>query len=42
MKTMIEGIPKGGAARVDGKLVPVPPAWKTMTIPFRETDAPLR
>jgi len=34
MKTMIEGAPKGGAARVDGKLVRVPPAWKTMTVPF--------
>lgn len=34
MKTMIEGLPKGGAARIDGKIVRVPPAWKTMTIPF--------
>jgi short subunit dehydrogenase-like uncharacterized protein len=34
MKTMIENIPKGGAARVDGKIVRVPPAWKTKTIPF--------
>ena len=34
MKTMIEGAPKGGAARVDGKLMRVPPAWKTMTVPF--------
>ncbi|MFI5180244.1 MAG: saccharopine dehydrogenase family protein [Thermoanaerobaculia bacterium] len=34
MKTMIEGIPKGGAARVDGKIIRVPPAWKTMTVPF--------
>ncbi len=34
MKTMIEGIPKGGAARVDGKIVRVPAAWKTMTVPF--------
>ena len=34
MKTMIESAPKGGAARVDGKLVRVPPAWKTETIPF--------
>jgi short subunit dehydrogenase-like uncharacterized protein len=33
-KTMIEGLPKGGAARVHGKIVRVPPAWKTMTIPF--------
>ena len=34
MKTMIEGLPKGGAARVGGKLVRVPAAWKTKTIPF--------
>ena len=34
MKTMIEGIPKGGAARVDGRIVRVPAAWKTMTVPF--------
>jgi len=34
MKTMIESVPKGGAARVDGKIVRVPPAWKTKTIPF--------
>jgi short subunit dehydrogenase-like uncharacterized protein len=34
MKTMIEGLPKGGAARVNGRLVRVPPAWKTMTVPF--------
>lgn len=34
MKTMIESIPKGGAARVNGKIVRVPPAWKTRTIPF--------
>jgi short subunit dehydrogenase-like uncharacterized protein len=38
MKTMIESVPKGGAARVEGKLVRVPPAWKTMTVPF--PDAP--
>ena len=34
MKTMIESVPKGGLARVDGKLVAVPAAWKTMEIPF--------
>lgn len=34
MKTMIEGLPKGGAARVNGRIVRVPPAWKTMTVPF--------
>ena len=33
-RTMLEGLPKGGAARIDGKLVPVPAAWKSRTIPF--------
>ena len=33
-QTMLEGLPKGGAARVDGRLVPVPVAWKTRTVPF--------
>lgn len=35
-RTMLEGLPKGGAARVDGKLVPVPPAWKVREIPFSD------
>ncbi len=34
MKTMIESLPKGGAVRAEGKIVRVPPAWKTATIPF--------
>jgi short subunit dehydrogenase-like uncharacterized protein len=34
MKTMIESVPKGGLARADGRLVRVPAAWKTMTVPF--------
>ena len=33
-RTMLEGLPKGALARVDGKLVAVPPAWKTRTVPF--------
>jgi short subunit dehydrogenase-like uncharacterized protein len=33
-KTMIEGLPKGGRARVNGELVKVPLAWKTLTVPF--------
>ena len=33
-RTMLEGLPKGGAARIDGKLVSVPVAWKARTIPF--------
>ena len=34
MKTMIESLPEGGLARVDGKLVAVPSAWKTLEVPF--------
>jgi short subunit dehydrogenase-like uncharacterized protein len=33
-RTMLEGLPRGGAARIDGRLVPVPVAWKTRNIPF--------
>lgn len=33
-RTMLEGLPKGGVARVDGKLVSVPVGWKARTIPF--------
>ena len=34
MKTMVEGIPRGGRARVEGKVVKVPAAWKTREVPF--------
>jgi short subunit dehydrogenase-like uncharacterized protein len=34
MKTMIEGLPRGGPSRVDGVLTRVPAAWKTRTVPF--------
>jgi short subunit dehydrogenase-like uncharacterized protein len=34
MKTMLEGIPKGGLIRVDGKLTRVLAAWKTMEVPL--------
>lgn len=34
-KTMLEAIPAGGRARVDGRIVSVPTAWKTLEIPFR-------
>ncbi len=34
MKTMIEGIPKGGLVRRAGVLTRVPAAWKTMEVPF--------
>ncbi len=35
-KTMVEGLAQGGRARVDGRIVRVPAAWKTMEVPFRE------
>jgi short subunit dehydrogenase-like uncharacterized protein len=35
-KTMLEGLPRGGRARVGGKIVEVPVGWKTMTVPFRD------
>ena len=34
MKTMLEGIPKGGRARIGGVLRTVPVAWKTREVPF--------
>ncbi|MEO8055285.1 MAG: saccharopine dehydrogenase NADP-binding domain-containing protein [Acidobacteriota bacterium] len=34
MKTMLEGIPKGGLVREGGKLVAVPAAWKTLEVPL--------
>jgi len=36
MKTMLEGLPQGGAARRDGRIVEVPAAWKQRTIPFHD------
>ena len=33
-KTAAEGMSSGGCVRRDGELKPVPPAWKTRTIPF--------
>ncbi len=38
MKTMLEGIPKGGLVRENGTLVPVPAAWKTMEVPLGGTQ----
>lgn len=35
-KTMLEAIPNGGRARVDGRIVRVPWAWKTIEVPFPE------
>ena len=34
-KTMIETLPSGGRARIDGRLTRVPAVWKTREIPFR-------
>lgn len=36
-KTMVEGLPQGGRARINGRLERVPPAWKTREIPFRNS-----
>lgn len=35
MKTMVESLPKGGKARINGKIQSVPAAWKTLEVPFR-------
>jgi short subunit dehydrogenase-like uncharacterized protein len=35
-KTMLEGLPRGGRVRIDGRIVRVPLAWKSMEVPFRE------
>jgi short subunit dehydrogenase-like uncharacterized protein len=35
-KTMLEAMPAGGRARIDGEIRAVPTAWKTMEVPFRE------
>lgn len=34
-KTMLEQLPRGGRARVNGQIVRVPSLWKTRAIPFR-------
>ncbi len=34
-KTMIESLPSGGRARIEGEIRHVPTAWKTMEVPFR-------
>ena len=36
LKTMVLGMDRGGAIRRDGRIVPVPPAWKAQEIPFRD------
>jgi short subunit dehydrogenase-like uncharacterized protein len=35
-KTVLENVPYGGRARVDGQIVRVPLAWKSQRVPFRE------
>jgi saccharopine dehydrogenase (NAD+, L-lysine-forming) len=37
-KTMLEGLPSGGAVRKDGKITRVPAAWKTMKVPFHDHE----
>lgn len=33
-RTMLEGLPRGGRARIDGRIARVPLAWKSREIPF--------
>ena len=35
-RTMLEGMSRGGRARIDGRIARVPLAWKTKEIPFRD------
>jgi short subunit dehydrogenase-like uncharacterized protein len=35
-KTMLESVPRGGRARIDGKISEVPVAWKSMEVPFAD------
>lgn len=37
--TMVENQHRGGAVRRGGKIVRVPPAWRTRTVPFRDGPA---
>lgn len=39
-KTMLEALPRGGRARIAGRIVRVPVAWKTREIPFRDGPRP--
>lgn len=34
MKTMVESLPQGGKARINGSIVSVPVAWKSLEVPF--------
>ena len=38
-RTIVEGLAAGGSARIDGRIVNVPLAWKAMNIPFRSGAA---
>ena len=35
-RTMLEALPGGGRARIDGRITRVPAAWKSMDVPFRD------
>lgn len=37
-KTAIENLPRGGAARVGGRIERVPAAWRTRRVPFRDRE----
>ncbi len=39
-RTMVEGLAGGGRVRIDGRIVEVPIAWKTMSVPFRNGPQP--
>jgi len=39
-RTMFENIPRGGRARVDGKIIRVPLVWKTKDVPFPDGTRP--
>jgi short subunit dehydrogenase-like uncharacterized protein len=34
-RTMLEALPRGGRVRIDGRIVSVPTAWKSIEVPFR-------
>jgi short subunit dehydrogenase-like uncharacterized protein len=38
-KTSLEALPGGGRARIDGRIVRVPVAWKTLEVPFANGNA---
>ena len=37
-QTMVEGLPRGGRARIEGKITKVPTVWKTRQVPFFDRE----